>query len=207
MLSMVPLVVADSEENQINRSNLNNEKSIKITRFALDMSSNVIHLSWEYTGDIDCVNIALYQGETYIKLIRYLVDADIDFIIWHIPPELNGIDFAIRVSNSYDSSIYHESQPFDLRPFPSYILGILIILAIVSILSSVYFIFNKRKDDKEAILYPNSVSIVKQEKIEDLIKKCQNCNSEIVDPTTNFCMFCGYEIKREFRNSYINPNY
>ncbi len=169
---------------------------------------NEMYISWSYTGDIDYVDIKLYKGSAFVRTIESYVDASDEAYYWIVDTDLEDINYIIRVSDSYDLSIYDNSGYVEIkRPGPPPLMILFIILGCVAIgavgVGAFLYIRAKPKvppphppeeqPSKEIAKEPEKVLIIDEEKPTEKPIFCPYCGVK----TTNqkYCPACGAELK------------
>ncbi len=102
---------------------------------------------WECTSDIDLVNISLYKGNSYIKTLISDVNSTVMTFTWNVPNSLEGSNFTVKIVDSYNSSIYANSELFTIEtPYSLELIVILITLPIIVIIVGIgIYLFLRRR--------------------------------------------------------------
>lgn len=104
-------------------------------------------ICWECTSDIDLVNISLYKGNSYIKTLISDINATEMTFTWNVPNSLEGSNFNIKIVDSYNSSIYANSELFTIEtPYSLELIVILVTLPVIGLIVGIgVYLFLRRR--------------------------------------------------------------
>ena len=128
-----------------------NKKSITIVKPTTGNSIKQGHrmeISWECTSDIEFVNISLYKGNSFRKILISGINASDRTFIWKVPDNLEGTNFYIKIYDYFNEYMHDNSEYFTIvNPFSLefVIVSITLPIAGIILIICVYIFLRRRK--------------------------------------------------------------